>query len=309
MNKSSIPNRPQNESLEKYNLGSYKRLVTTQDQAALHWFNNGLIWIYGFDLEMAARCFREAIKLDDDCAMAWWGLAYSSGIYYNKPWHRMQKDELVEKLQFTYETSREAAKRTAHVTPLEKMLVEALQARYQSPTPVAEAEYHRWDDEYADEMRKVYAAFPEDDDVCALHAEALMTRTPWALWDLRSGEPAQNASTLEAIDVLETAMQRIESSGGEAHPGMLHMYIHVMEMSPFPEKALRACDSLRQLIPDSGHLCHMPSHIDVRCGHYYEAVVANNRAIDADRVYLANEGAINFHTLSRIHNFHLKIYA
>jgi len=87
------------------------------------------------------------------------------------------------------------------------------------------------------------------------------------------------------------------------------MYIHVMEMSPFPEKALRACDELRLLVPDSGHLCHMPSHIDVRCGHYYEAVMSNNRAIAADRIYLANEGAINFHTLSRIHNLHLKIYA
>jgi tetratricopeptide (TPR) repeat protein len=306
---STTPIHLQKESIEKYDLGSYQRLVTTNSQTALQWFNNGLIWIYAFDLEMAARCFREAIKHDDDCAMAWWGLAYSSGIYYNKPWHRMQKDELAQKLQLTYETSRAAAERVSHVTPLEKMLVEALQARYQSSTPVDEAEYHQWDDDYAAEMRQVYAAFPDDDDVCALHAEALMTRTPWALWDLRSGEPAETASTLEAIDVLETAMQRAELTGGEAHPGVLHMYIHVMEMSPFPEKALRACDKLRQLVPGSGHLSHMPSHIDVRCGHYYEAVVSNNRAIEADRVYLANEGAINFHTLSRIHNFHLKIYA
>ena len=80
-------------------------------------------------------------------------------------------------------------------------------------------------------------------------------------------------------------------------------------MSPFPERALRACDALRQLVPGSAHLCHMPSHIDVRCGHYYEAIQANNRAIEADHVYLANEGSINYHTLSRIHNQHLKIYA
>ena len=136
-----------------------------------------------------------------------------------------------------------------------------------------------------------------------------MTRTPWALWDLKSGEPANGASTLEAIDVLETAMNRLDREGRTQHPGILHMYIHVMEMSPFPEKALRACDALRQLVPDSAHLCHMPSHIDVRCGHYYEAVMSNNRAIVADNIYLANEGAMNFHTLSRIHNQHLKIYA
>ena len=292
-----------------YDLGSHQRAITTDNAEAQQWFDRGLIWIYGFDLEMAGRCFREAIALDDNCAMAYWGLAYSSGIYYNKPWHRMQKDELEQKLALTYETSRAALERCGHATVVEKMMIEALLARYQSPTTVPTEQYHRWDDDYATEMRKVYVAFPDDDDVCALHAEALMTRTPWALWDLRSGEPAANASTLEAIDVLETAMQRIEADGADPHAGMLHMYIHVMEMSPTPEKALRACDQLRRLVPDSGHLCHMPSHIDVRCGHYYEAVETNNRAIAADRVYLANEGAINFHTLSRIHNFHLKIYA
>ena len=292
-----------------YNLGSHRRKVSTSSPEAQQWFDRGLMWIYGFDLEMGGRCFREAIAVDDNCAMAYWGLAYSSGIYYNKPWKRMQKDERVQKLKLTYDTSREALARIENTSPVEKMMIGALLARYRSPEPVAEAQYHQWDDDYAEQMRKVYAAFPEDDDVCALHAEALMTRTPWALWNLKTGEPAENASTLEAIEVLETAMRRVEESGESPHPGMLHMYIHVMEMSPFPEKALRACDALRTLVPDSGHLCHMPSHIDVRCGHYYEAVATNNRAIAADRVYLANEGAINFHTLSRIHNFHLKIYA
>ena len=299
----------QTKPVADYNLGSYRRSITARNQNALDWFNKGLVWLYSFDLEMAGRCFREAIRHDDDCAMAWWGLACSSGIYYNKPWHRMQKDERVEKLNLTYETSRAAVERTGHVTPLEKMLIEALQARYQSPTPVTEAEYHQWDDDYADAMRRVYASFPYDDDVSAVFAEAMMTRTPWALWDLRSGAPAENASTVETIEVLETAMHRIETTGGETHPGLLHMYIHVMEMSPFPEKALRACDGLRQLVPGSGHLCHMPSHIDVRCGHFYEALEANNKAIAADRVYLSNEGAMNYHTLSRIHNLHLKIYA
>ena len=292
-----------------YDLGDHHRPITTTSAEAQTWFDRGLIWIYAFDLEMAARCFREAITLDDDCAMAYWGLAYSSGIYYNKPWHRMQQDELALKLQTTYQSSRAALARSGQVTRAEALLIEALQARYQSPTPVGEADYHRWDDDYADAMRQVYDAYPGDDDICALHAEALMTRTPWALWDLRCGEPAAGASTLEAIDVLETAMQRVENAGQAPHAGTLHMYIHEMEMSPFPEKALRACDALRELIPDAAHLCHMPSHIDVRCGHYYEAIVANDRAIAADRVYLSNEGAMNFHSLSRIHNLHLKIYA
>ena len=195
-----------------YDLGNHHRPITTDSAEAQLWFDRGLMWVYAFDLEMAARCFREAIAADDNCAMAWWGLTYSSGIYYNKPWHRMQQQELVDKLQLTYETSRAARARCDHVTPLEAMMIDALQARYQSATPVSEPEYHRWDDDYADAMRKVYKAFPDDDDVCALHAEALMTRTPWALWNLRSGEPAAGASTLEAIEVLETAMQRVEAA-------------------------------------------------------------------------------------------------
>lgn len=309
MNDASDTDITQSSFMADYDLGSYQRSITAQNKAASDWFNRGLIWLYSFDLEMAGRCFREAIKHDDNCAMAWWGLAYSSGIYYNKPWHRMQSAELSEKLELTYQYSRAAAARRSHVSLPEARLIDALQTRYQSPKPMTESEYHKWDDDYADAMRQVYETFPEDEDVCSLFAEALMTRTPWALWDLHSGTPAENASTVEAVEVLETSMHRIESTGGQAHPGVLHMYIHVMEMSPFPEKALRACDSLRQLVPDSGHLCHMPSHIDVRCGHYFEALEANNQAIAADRVYLKNEGAMNYHTLSRIHNLHLKIYA
>ena len=292
-----------------YNLGTHKRQIKTTSAESGEWFNRGLLWIYGFDLEMAQRCFQQAVKIDDSCAMAYWGLAYSSGIYYNKPWHRMEKDELADKLEKTHSAANAALERIDQAEKSDQMMIEALRYRYPSPVPVAEQEYHRWDDDYAKAMREVYKQYPDDGDVVALFAEALMTRTPWALWDLQSGEPAVNASTEEAIDVLELHMGQSEQRGAEMHPGVLHMYIHVMEMSPFPERALRACDALRSLVPDSAHLCHMPSHIDVRCGHYYEAVESNNRAIVADNLYLENEGAMNFHTLSRIHNQHLKIYA
>ena len=238
-----------------YNLGTHHRPITTSSTETQQWFNRGLIWIYGFDLEMAGRCFQQAIDLDDDCAMAWWGLAYSSGIYYNKPWHRMQKDELVEKLKLTYDYSRAARARIDGVTPIEAKMIEALLSRYQSPTPVAKEQYHRWDDDYADEMRKVYELFPEDDDLCALHAEALMTRTPWALWDLKTGDPAENASTPEAIDVLETAMQRIESSGQEPHAGLLHLYIQLAQYVLLQLDLYYLLDRLHQLVHShqSGH--------------------------------------------------------
>ncbi|GIS88110.1 MAG: hypothetical protein CM1200mP18_08200 [Gammaproteobacteria bacterium] len=292
-----------------YDLGKYHRPVTTTSAEAQEWFDRGLAWIYGFDLEMAGRCFNEAIARDNDCAMAYWGLAYASGIYYNKPWHRMQQDELVEKLKLTFDISREAQARSNTVSAVEKGLIDALTFRYQSPVPIKDDCYNQWNDDYADAMRHVYQENSDDLDIVALFAESMMTRTPWALWDLVSGQPADGASTLESVDVLERAIKRIDQQKESPHPGLLHMYIHVMEMSPFPEKALRACDQLRTLMPGSGHLCHMPSHIDVRCGHYYQAIIANDQAIMADRVYLANEGAMNYHTLSRIHNFHLKIYA
>ena len=292
-----------------YDLGKYHRPITTTSVETQTWFDRGLAWIYGFDLEMAGRCFNEAIAMDKNCAMAYWGLAYASGIYYNKPWHRMQQDELVQKLKLTYEFSREAKSRTDSVSEVEKGMIDSLVLRYQSPEPVGDEGYNQWNDDYADAMRCVYQEHSDDLDVVALFAEAMMTRTPWALWDLVSGQSAEGASTLESVHVLEEAISRIGREKQSPHPGLLHMYIHVMEMSPFPEKALRACDQLRTLMPGSGHLCHMPSHIDVRCGHYYQAIVANDQAIMADRVYLASEGAMNYHTLSRIHNFHLKIYA
>ncbi len=292
-----------------YNLGEYFHSIDAGSSESESWLNRAMVWLYGFDLEMSFRCFERSAQLDDDCAMAYWGMAYTSGIYYNKPWKRMQEDELLEKLDRTFHYSRLAKSKIAFASPRNAMMIDALQSRYQSPTKVDITEYERWNDEYADSMRRVYEAYPDDDDVCALFAEALMTRTPWALWDLRSGQPSAGSSTVEAIEVLENAAARIEQDKKVPHPGVLHMYIHVMEMSPFPEKALRASDQLRQLVPDSGHLCHMPSHIDVRCGHYYEAIVANDRAVAADRVYVKNEGAINYQALSRIHNLHLKIYA
>ena len=114
-------------------------------------------------------------------------------------------------------------------------------------------------------MREVYRAHGDDLDVAALFADALMNLTPWQLWDLRPGTAAAGADTLEAQAVLERALER---PGGHRHPGLLHMYIHLMEMSPHPERALPAADQLRELVPDAGHLSHMPTHIDVLCGHY-----------------------------------------
>ena len=135
-----------------------------------------------------------------------------------------------------------------------------------------------------------------------------MNRTPWSLWNLESGEPADGADTDEAREVLEGAMARIAHCGEPRHPGILHMYIHLMEMSPFPELALRAADQLRGIAPHSGHLQHMATHIDVLCGDYLNVVNWNERAIQADRPYVEARGPFNFYTMYRAHNYHFKIY-
>ncbi|MGI9391885.1 MAG: tetratricopeptide repeat protein, partial [Boseongicola sp.] len=135
---------------------------------------------------------------------------------------------------------------------------------------------------------------------------SLMNRTPWLLWDLPTGQPAKDASTLEALAALDHAFN--ELPGAWDHPGLLHMYIHLMEMSPTPEKALKHGDRLTDLVPDSGHLVHMATHIDVLCGEYQSVVARNHKAVEIDRKYAEVAGAENFYTLYRIHNAHFEAY-
>jgi tetratricopeptide (TPR) repeat protein len=154
-------------------------------------------------------------------------------------------------------------------------------------------------------MAAVHKAFSGDPDVATLYAAALMQLTPWQLWDLRTGEPAPGSRAHEAAAVLEAALA---SEEGRAHPGLLHMYLHLWEMSATPERALGAADRLRGLAPDAGHLEHMPTHLDVLCGDYRRVVASNMDAIAADERFLAARGAMNFYTLYRSHDYHFAIY-
>jgi tetratricopeptide (TPR) repeat protein len=289
-----------------YDLGTYSRAVSTSSPEAQLWFDRGLAWCYGYNHDESVRCFERAAGSDPDCTMAYWGIAYGAGPNYNKPWEAFDEVDLGQSLERAHSAVQEALARKDRASAVEVALIEALQHRYPSNTPGQDLSL--WSDAYADAMRGVYQAFPDDLDVCALFAEAIMNRTPWALWDLKSGQPAEGADTLEAIDVLEKALREMERAGTERHAGLLHMYIHLMEMSPHPERALRAGDDLRGLVPDAGHLQHMPTHIDVLCGHYREVVVSNTRAIAADRIFLEREGPLNFYSLYRCHNYHFKLY-
>ena len=287
-----------------YDLGGFGRPVTTASDDAQTWFDRGLTWCYAFNHEEAVRCFQHAIEADPACAMAHWGLAYAIGPNYNKNWDAFEEQELADAVASAHGAVTSASELAGAGTPVERALIGALRARFPEDTPAEDCA--PWNDEYAAAMRTVYAEFGDDQDVASLFAEALIGRTPWLLWDLQTGEPADGADTAEAMAVLERGMAG--STGARPHPGLLHMYVHTMEMSPFPERALRAADQLRDLVPDAGHLVHMPTHIDVLCGNYRDVVTGNRRAIVADRKFLEREGALNFYTLYRCHDYHFTIY-
>ena len=289
-----------------YDLGTYSRAVTTGSALAQRWFDRGLAWTYGYNHEEAIACYRKALEADPKCAMAWWGIAYAAGPNYNKPWEAFDEEDARRSLRTAFEAVTRAEELSGAATETEKALIETLRSRYPSPVPAANM--CPWNDDYADAMRAVHLEHGDDADVEALFAEAIMNRTPWALWDLNTGAVAEGADTTEAIAVLEKAMRRRRDRGEEPHAGLLHMYIHLMEMSPHPERALAACDQLRELVPDAGHLRHMPTHVDVLCGDYRAVVETNHAAIEADRKYMAREGSVNFYSLYRCHNYHFKIY-
>jgi tetratricopeptide (TPR) repeat protein len=292
-----------------FDLGTHSHPISTSSQDAQLWFDRGLNWCYGFNHEEAVTCFKRVAELDPDCAMAHWGIAYASGPFYNMPWELFGPQEAEEAVTTCHGAMARALSLKAGATAMEQALIQAIAQRFQSNQVVTAAEFGAWDDAYAAAMRDVHAAFPEDPDVITLFAEAMMTRTPWKLWDLQLGLPIPGADTLEVMKVLEEGIRLVEERGDPAHPGILHLYIHVMEMSPRPEQALRAADALRNLVPDSGHLRHMPSHIYQLCGLYYDALTVNNTAITADRKFLAIGGPADFYTTSRCHDFHLKMYA
>ena len=286
-----------------YDLGDHSWPISTTSPEAQIWFDRGLNWTYGFNHEEAVKCFQKVLEHDPTCPMAYWGIAYADGPNYNKQWYKFSEEDLVLTLARVYDATEQAVALLEHANPAEQALIKTLQTRYPQREPAEDC--HPWNHDYADAMRFVYRTYSDDLDVTALFVEALMNLTPWQMWDLQTGEIAEGASTAEAMEVLESALERRES---RKHPGILHMYVHLIEMSPHPEKALRAGDWLRGLVPDSGHLNHMPTHLDVLCGNYYDVVAWNEEAIKANRRFFERDGGMTFYTLYMTHDFHFKMY-
>jgi tetratricopeptide (TPR) repeat protein len=291
-----------------FDLGSHVFVVSTESDMAQRLFDQGVNWCFGFNQEEGLACFKKALEFDSDCAMLHWGVAYAAGPFYNMPWCDFSEPEAVDCTAFCRGHIDQALALSDSATPPEKALIRALAGRVQKPHTVSQSEYDNWDDAYAQAMRKVYSNFPENQDVMALFIEAMMTRTPWRLWDVKTGLPAVGADTLEAIAVCEKAITLADERREQQHPAILHMHIHLLEMSPTPERAMDSANRLCGLCPDAGHIHHMPGHIYVLCGEYEKARIVSKEAIRVNRKYLDYAGPYNYYTTARCHDLHLMMY-
>jgi len=286
-----------------YDLGTYSRKVSTSSDDAQRWFDRGLVWTYSYNHEQAIECFQKALEYDPDCAMAHWGVAYAAGPNYNFEWWMMDPITKTDALGTAYDSTQAALTLVNTITPVERALIEALTARYPQREPIDDQA--PWNDDFAAAMKKVYEDHPDDIEVATVYAEAILNQTPWKMWDIWNNSVAKGAGTIEAQTVLE---RFVDTPEGRVHPGILHLYVHLMEMSPTPEKALTVGDRLRELVPDAGHLIHMPTHIDIQCGEYRDSLHWNQKGIEADLKIAEREGRMNFYTAYRVHNYHFAIY-
>jgi len=273
-------------------LGPHRRPITTDSSEAQAYFDQGLTWMYSFNHDEAIRAFTRAAELDPDCAMAWWGVSVCEGPNYNDP-------EMTEKRSTAaWAALQKALEHIDKTTPAERALIEALTRRYADPWPEDRSELEQ---AYADAMAEVWATYPEDSDVGTLYAEALMVRTPWKLYT-EDGEPKPDTGLI--VDTLQRAMELDPSN-----PGAKHLYIHAVEPSKDPDRGLVAADTLSELVPNAGHLLHMPSHIYVKTGRWEQAITQNQKAVRADAAYRERSPDQGLQYLYMVHNAHMLAYA
>jgi len=253
------------------NLGSLHHPITTTSEQAQRYFDQGLRLVYAFNHEEAIRSFEAAMQQDPQAAMPYWGIALALGPNINSAMEKKDERRAVEIVQ-------KARQLADNVTRREKAYIEALVARYVSRKGIKRKGL---DEAYAKAMRSVAQQFPEDDDAATLFAEALMDLRPWDFWK-PDGRP--QPGTDEIVATLESVLAR-----NPDHPGACHYYLHAVEASPKPERALPCAERLPGLMPGAGHLVHMPAHIYMRVGRYHEAVERNQQAAHVDEQYLADQ--------------------
>lgn len=268
-------------------MGDVHHPVSTTNAEAQRFFNQGLACLYGFNHDEAMRSFKRAAELDSQLAMAQWGIALALGSNYN-----LQAD--APQLKEAYTAVRKALALASKASEHERAYIEALAKRY-SDNPQAGRQKLAVD--YKNAMGEFVKRYPDDLDAATLYAESMMNLRPWKLWT-GEGKPAEG--TEEIIRVLEGVMKRNPN-----HTGANHYYIHAVEASPSPERALASAARLRRLAPAAGHLVHMPSHIYIRTGDYADAAQSNADAIVADRTYIEKSGAQGVYPMMYYnHNIH-----
>jgi tetratricopeptide (TPR) repeat protein len=268
-------------------LGILHHPVSTKNPQAQKFFNQGLRFIYAFNHDEAARSFQHAGELDPQLAMAFWGVAEALGPNYNDPADPERFKQAHDAVQKAVELSRNAS-------PSDQAYIRALAKRFPGDP---NSDLKRAADDYRDAMRQLVREFPDDLDAATLFAEAGMNLHPWGLWHI-DGTP--EAGTEEIVATLESVMKRDPD-----HLGAVHYYIHAVEASATPERALAPANRLAALAPAAGHIVHMPAHIYIRTGDYQAAVKSNEQAAIADRAYLKATAAEGIYPMMYYsHNLH-----
>jgi len=268
-------------------LGTFNYPITTNSELAQKYFNQGVVFSYGFNHQEAFRSFQEVARLDTNAAMAYWGMALVLGPNINLPMDNST-------VKTAYDAIQKAISLIDNESQKEKDWIMALLKRYAKEPPKDRSPL---DSAYADAMRKLSAKYPDDIDIKTMFAESLMDQHPWDFW-LKDGTP--KPWTPEIISTLESTLQQKPD-----HIGANHLYIHATEASQNPQRALVCADRLKNLVPGAGHLVHMPAHIYIRTGRYHEGSLANERAVKSDEEYLAQCHQEGFYPLGYYpHNYH-----
>jgi tetratricopeptide (TPR) repeat protein len=276
-------------------LGSFRRPIATASPEAQRYFDQGMRLIWAFNHDEAARSFAKASELDPKCALCFWGLGLALGPNYNMPMMAEARAKVA------WDALGKAKALAATATPAEQALIAALARRYAGPTPLDPSNEAPLLAAYAGAMRDAAHRFPADDDIQTLYAEALMNITPWKLWQ-HDGTPSPG--TMEIVTTLEQVLARDPD-----HPGANHYYIHAVEASQHPEKALASAERLKAMMPAAGHLVHMPSHILQRVGRYEESAEANRKGAAADIAYYAQTQPIDYYPMYTAHNYQFLAFA
>lgn len=273
-------------------MGDWHREFSTDSPTAQRYLDQGFIWLQSFNHDEAIRSFQEALHHDPECAIAWWGISFAHGPNYNDPMMNAQRQ------QSSWEALQKALGLIEHASPWEQDLIHALEKRYEHPFPQDRTHLEKG---FAQAMKQLWEKYPEDADIGALYAEAEMDCRPWLLYT-PDREPEEG--TEQIVATLERVLKLQPN-----HPGACHLYIHAVEQSQSPERALEVADRLVNLVPASGHMRHMASHIYTRVNQWNRSIQVNVLAMEADDQYRKKSPEQSVQYMYMIHNNHILAYS